>query len=272
MANREYSSKAKRDLEGYKPYESQYADSLKGLYDQIMNREDFTYDLNSDALYNQYKQQYVRQGKLAMQDTLGQASALTGGYGNSYASTAGNQAYQSYLTGLNDKVPELYQLAYDAYNQKGADMLNRYGVAQGADESAYGRWMDEYTRLVDKYNREYGEYRDHVSDEQWQADYNYRAERDAVEDARYQQEWEYQVQQDALNRAAAAARSSGSGGGGSSGYSSPASSATVDENIVRIVQQSVDGGESMDDILRYLQRHYSNETIAKTFAAKGWSL
>lgn len=272
MANREYSSKAKRDLEGYKPYESQYADSLKGLYDQIMNRDDFTYDLNSDALYNQYKQQYVRQGKLAMQDTLGQASALTGGYGNSYASTAGNQAYQSYLTGLNDKVPELYQLAYDAYNQKGADMLNRYGVAQGADESAYGRWMDEYTRLVDKYNREYGEYRDHVADEQWQADYNYRAERDAVEDARYKQEWEYQVQQDALNRAAAAARSSGSGGGGSSGYSSPASSATVDENIVRIVQQSVDGGESMDDILRYLQRHYSNETIAKTFAAKGWSL
>ena len=75
-----------------------------------------------------------------------------------------------------------------------------------------------------------------------------------------------------MNRAAAAERSSGSGGGGSSGYSSPASSATVDENIVRIVQQSVDGGESMDDILRYLQRHYSNETIAKTFAAKGWSL
>lgn len=249
MAGSEYSSKAKRELEGYRDYESQYADSLKGLYDQIMNREDFTYDLNSDALYNQYKQQYVRQGKLAMQDTLGQASALTGGYGNSYASTAGNQAYQSYLTGLNDKVPELYQLAYDSYNQKGADLLNKYGVAQSADESAYGRWMDEYTRLVDKYNREYGEYRDRVSDEQWQADYDYRAQRDAVEDARYRQEWEYQLQQDALAQAQAASRAAL----GSSEDSGPEFTQTQ-KNLAETVAPMKSAGRTAAEIRQFLVR------------------
>ena len=84
-----------------------------------MNRKDFSYDMNSDVLYNQYKDQYQALGQTAMADTMAQASALTGGYGNSYASTVGNQAYQSYLSQLNDKVPELYQLALDNYNRQG---------------------------------------------------------------------------------------------------------------------------------------------------------
>jgi hypothetical protein len=33
---------------------------------QIQNRPAFSYDVNSDALYQQYKDQYIRQGKLAM--------------------------------------------------------------------------------------------------------------------------------------------------------------------------------------------------------------
>ena len=37
-------------------------------------------DLNGDALYNQYRDQFMRQGKLAAADTVGQVSALTGGY------------------------------------------------------------------------------------------------------------------------------------------------------------------------------------------------
>ena len=102
-----------------------YGDALKGAIDKIANREKFSYDLNGDALYQQYKDQYINQGRLAMQDTIGQASAMTGGYGNSYAATAGNQAYQSYLQKLNDVVPELYQMAYDKYNQEGEDLYNQ---------------------------------------------------------------------------------------------------------------------------------------------------
>lgn len=123
-----------------------YGESLKQAINKINNREKFTYDLNGDALYQQYKNQYINQGRLAMQDTIGQASALTGGYGNSYAATAGNQAYQGYLQNLNDVIPELYQIALNKYNAEGDDLRNQLGMYQ------------------DAYNTEYGEYRDRVSD------------------------------------------------------------------------------------------------------------
>jgi len=127
-----------------------YGDTLNGILNQINNREKFSYDLNGDALYQQYKQQYMNQGKLAMVDTIGQASALTGGYGSSYAESVGNQAYQGYLQKLNDVVPQLYQMAYDKYNNEGADLYNRFNATQGM------------------YNTEYGQYRDTVSD--WQSE------------------------------------------------------------------------------------------------------
>ena len=51
--------------------------------DAYMNRPDFQYDANGDALYRHYKDQYTELGKRAMQDTMGQAAALTGGDGSS---------------------------------------------------------------------------------------------------------------------------------------------------------------------------------------------
>lgn len=135
-----------------------YGEALKNQMDKINNREKFSYDLNGDALYQQYKDQYMNQGKLAMQDTMGQAAAMTGGYGNSYAETVGNQAYQGYLSKLNEVVPELYQMAYNRYQQEGQDM------------------KDMYSMLNSAYENEYGEYRDKVSDwetEQSRLDQNY---------------------------------------------------------------------------------------------------
>lgn len=117
------------------------------------NRNKFSYDINGDMLYQQYKDQYVTQGKQAMMDAIGQASALTGGYGNSYAQTVGQQTYQGYLQGLNNKIPELYQLALDTYNQQGQDLLNAYSLEKDKYDTDYSEWQD----AVNKYNsdREY---------------------------------------------------------------------------------------------------------------------
>lgn len=123
-------------------YESKYTDQLQGLYDRIMNREKFTYDLNGDMLYRQYADQYTRQGQMAMQDTMGQAAALTGGYGNSYAQTAGQQVFQGYLQQLNNLVPELANAAYNRYAQEGNDLQNQYALAQNAEQLDYGRYQD----------------------------------------------------------------------------------------------------------------------------------
>ena len=123
-----------------------YGASRQEVSDRINNREKFVYDLNGDALYQQYKDLYINQGRMAMQDTMGQAAAMTGGYGNSYATTAGNQAYQGYLQQLNNVVPELYNLALNKYNMEGQQL------------------KDQFDMLNQLYNSEYGEHRDTVSD------------------------------------------------------------------------------------------------------------
>ena len=134
-------------------YQSKYQAVADEALNNYMNRDEFSYDLNGDALYQQYKDKYVTQGKLASQDTMAQAAAMTGGYGNSYAATVGNQAYQASLQNLNDVVPELYQMAYNQYQQEGQDMLNKYSI------------------YMDRENAEYGRYRDTVADWETERDY-----------------------------------------------------------------------------------------------------
>lgn len=140
-------------------YNSAYQNDLQGLYDRIMNREKFTYDLNGDALYNQYKQQYQQMGRQAMMDTMGQAAALTGGYGNSYANTAGNQAYQAYLSKVGDIVPQLQQQAFERYTQEGSDLNNRLNLVQNLENADYNRYRDS----VSDWNTE----RSYANDDYW---------------------------------------------------------------------------------------------------------
>ena len=89
-------------LSSVKPtYAGTYDAGLADLYDRISTRPAFTYDVAKDPLYQQYKDQYVQQGKLAMKDTMGQAAALTGGYGSTYGQQVGQQAYDAYLQKLS---------------------------------------------------------------------------------------------------------------------------------------------------------------------------
>ena len=144
-------------------YQSQWQSQLDSLMDQIMNRDKFSYDMNGDALYQQYKDKYIQQGKMAMGDAIGQASAMTGGYGNSYAQSVGQQAYQAQLQNLNDIVPQLYAMALDQYNQEGQNLYNQYGM------------------VADRESQDYGRYRDTVSDYLTERDYlqgRYDSERD----------------------------------------------------------------------------------------------
>jgi hypothetical protein len=107
-----------------------------------------------------------------MMDTMGQAAKMTGGYGNSYAQMAGQQAYQGYLQGLNDKVPELYQLALDRYNQQGQDLLSKYGLLNTQEQQAYDRYLNDYNLWNTDRAFDYGAYRDAVSDDQWQTSFD----------------------------------------------------------------------------------------------------
>lgn len=134
---------------GAPTYNATYDQQMADIYDKIMNREKFSYDLNEDALYNQYKDQYTQQGRMAMMDTMGQAAALTGGYSSSYGQAVGQQQYDAYLQSLNDIVPELYSAAYDRYNAEGDQMLQQYQLTGDLRDTEYNRYMDDYNKYMD---------------------------------------------------------------------------------------------------------------------------
>lgn len=123
-------------------YQSKYQGQIDQVMQNITDRKPFQYDVNADALYQQYKDRYTQMGRQAMQDTMGQAAAMTGGYGNTYAQNAGQQAYGAYMQGLTDKIPELYQLALDKYDRDAALEKEKYSVLKDADATDYGRWGD----------------------------------------------------------------------------------------------------------------------------------
>ena len=107
---------------------------LERLYAAITGRPAFSYDPASDPVYNSYAQSYRRRGRLAMRDTMGQAAALTGGYGSSYAQSVGRQQYDSYLQSLGEALPELYGMAWQRYNAEGDALKTAWELASERSE------------------------------------------------------------------------------------------------------------------------------------------
>lgn len=134
------------DLEASKPdpFQSRYESQIQTILDGILNRKSF--DLNNDqnyqTLYDQYAQSYMQKGNKAMRDTMGNAAALTGGYGSTAAQIAGSQAYDNYLQGLNDQNLQLMNLAYQMYGDETADRYNQLGAVTGLDNTDYARYRD----------------------------------------------------------------------------------------------------------------------------------
>lgn len=123
-------------------YDSGFEDQLQALYDQIEGREAFSYDPEEDEAYRRYARLYAAQGAAAMEDTMGQAASLTGGYGSSYAQAVGQQAYDRYLGELAALVPELRQAALAEYRQEGQALTDRYNMLNQQEKAGYDRWQD----------------------------------------------------------------------------------------------------------------------------------
>lgn len=124
-------------------YAGTYDDQLDSLYQQIVGRDKFKYDLNEDMFYQQAADRAMQMGNMAMMDTMGQAAALTGGYGNTYAQNVGQQAYQGYIQQLNDNIPQFYQMALDAHNAEGDRLMQQYGLLGDLANREYSQYQDE---------------------------------------------------------------------------------------------------------------------------------
>ena len=164
-------------------FSSAYEEELKQVMERILGREDFRYSLDGDALYQQYRNAAVQNGRLAMADTMGQAAALTGGYGSSYAQSAGQQAYQKQMDTLTDQAAQLYDRARQDYDRQGQTDRDRYDLLRQRENSSYNQykqslssWETENQRLWDRYDslrqQEYQAQRDLIEDQQWQAEFD----------------------------------------------------------------------------------------------------
>lgn len=101
----------------------------------------FSYDLESDPVWQAYKKQYTREGQRATQDALGTTAASTGGIPSSYATAAATQAGDYYAAQMTDKVPELYQQAYNRY-------LNELSQWNADRSFGYGQYIDELNTQI----------------------------------------------------------------------------------------------------------------------------
>jgi len=154
-------------------YESTYKDKQTQLLDSIANPGTFSYNPEADPAFQAYKKTYGAQGDKAMKNTLGEASAMTGGRLNSWATSAAQQAKSNYDQQLMGQVPALQQAAYQMFQEKNNNNLNALNAINSADNTAYGRWNDDR-------NFNYQQGRDEVSDNQWWKNFNYQKEQDKI--------------------------------------------------------------------------------------------
>lgn len=267
-------------------YESKYGSQIEQTLDKILNKEDFSYDFNADPLYQNYKDSYTKLGNEAAMNAAASASALTGGYGNSYAATAASQANQQYLTQLNERIPELHNAALAKYQMEQENLYNQFGALQSEEGRLYGIYRDDvsdyysdWSNLMNGYNTaqsqenwntqmDYQKARDAVSDSQWQKSFDnsnsqwaaqmaYQKERDAVSDSQWQKQFDLALQK---------AKSSGGSGGKTSkssdkyDYSNKNYSAVIKDLVVDAANRN-DWTE--DTVSEYINGLVSRNAITK---------
>ena len=133
-------------MNDYNNYPASSDPELDSLYAAITGRQAFSYKASEDPLYRSAADRYIQNGRMAMRDTMGQAAALTGGYGSSYAQAVGQQQYDEYLRSLAQVLPQYYSMAWQRYEAQGQALRDAYDLARQRRQDDYARQRDEEER------------------------------------------------------------------------------------------------------------------------------
>ena len=171
-------------------YNSRYGDQLSSALNTVTN---WNYNPMQDASYQALAKVYGKRGNEAAKNTLGDAAALNGGYGTSYAVSAAQQARNQYNQELAALIPDLEQ---NAFNRAQVT----YNALRDADDTDYNRFRDTEGDRQWKYSQDYNAYRDRVGDNQWAYSQNYNAYRDRVADNQWAYNANYDRYKDALSQ------------------------------------------------------------------------
>ena len=158
-----------KQIQGMKPqtYNSKYAPQLESILQQITNPEQFKYEFNGDEFFKYFADTYTQKGKQAAMDVMGQAAALTGGYGNSYGQQVAQQGYQQYLMDLYSLGMDFRDRAYQQYQDQLGNKKDAYQLMAQQDATDYSRYRD----TVGDWERE-REYAAGRADTEREFDYN----------------------------------------------------------------------------------------------------
>lgn len=158
-------------LEALQNRDSQFAERINESLDRILNPEKFEYDYSKDPNYIAMRDEYIRNGRLAMLDTGAAAAAANGGRETSYGRAAAQQAYQNYAAALSGKISELEETAYARYRDSLADEKDRYTILAGERdreranaESDLNLAIDLWRYATDDELKQYGLKRDELRD------------------------------------------------------------------------------------------------------------
>ena len=108
----------------------------------LLDRPAFSYDPGADPLYRAAREQAVLLGRRGMEDAMGRAAALSGGYASSYAQSAGAQAWNAQLDRLAERLPEYYDRARSAYDKENGRLKDALSAALGLYDKNYKTWLD----------------------------------------------------------------------------------------------------------------------------------
>lgn len=99
---------------------------------EAMNYDDWT---KGDA-YQALAGRYGENGRMSMQNTLGQVASRTGGLASSYAAAAAQQQYNQYMA-------QLEEVARQMYSQERSDLTDQFNIFRGLASDDYTRYRDD---------------------------------------------------------------------------------------------------------------------------------
>lgn len=241
-----------QETEAGKPgdYQSKYQNQIDGLLDDITNRKKFSYDFNADPLYQQIKDSKMTLGKQAAQNAVAASATMTGGYGNSYGTTAAAQANQQYVQQINDMIPDLYNVAAARYDAETERLKNNYSMFTDADSRDYSKYRDTVSDWNNNRSYYQNAYNGSYSNDMSRANYD-ESVRQFDENqklAREQFEWQKAQAARASSRSSGSSKKSSSSSGGSSKvYGTSTDSDIMMDDIydnIRSIRNNMKGGTS----------------------------
>lgn len=128
---------------GTNPYSYGQQTAYQQALDDVLNQPEFTWNKDEDPNYAAYRKMYLREGDRAAASTLAKAAAQTGGVPSSYAVSAANQANNYYAAQLADRVPTLWQMALEQYNDAYGKKKDRLNALEGDRSFDYGTYLDQ---------------------------------------------------------------------------------------------------------------------------------